>query len=159
MFVANYRLDNDSTIMAGGDAVPCPYPKLSAEDWRVWQYFLPVRALVLDRREAENLPDRYFLHDIPEDVASEIKRAAPLFDTVEVWRKHEVSKDPIAVGVLREERYLIARWGREKLIPFERVKQSMALARVWKYGVGPVGGALAFSLAMGGWIWLVSLFQ
>lgn len=46
-----------------------------------------------------------------------------LFDKVEVWRKRDVSKDPIAVGVLDGERYLIARWGMEKLLPFETIQE------------------------------------
>jgi hypothetical protein len=49
------------------------------------------------------------------------------FERVEVWRKTDIRKDPIALGVRGEERYLIARWGIEKLIPFERIQRNMPL--------------------------------
>ena len=32
MFVENYRRKDGEWLMAGGDATPIPYPKLSAED-------------------------------------------------------------------------------------------------------------------------------
>ena len=35
MFVETYRQENSGSIMAGGDARPIPYPKISQEDWRV----------------------------------------------------------------------------------------------------------------------------
>jgi hypothetical protein len=40
MFIENHRLEN----MIGGQALSAvPYPEISAEDWKAWQAFLPVR--------------------------------------------------------------------------------------------------------------------
>ena len=72
-------------------------------------------------------------------MTEEIQRASQHFDTVEVWRKRVVDKDPIAVGLLGEDRYLIARWGMEKLIPFATIKKSMPLILGWKYATHPAG--------------------
>jgi hypothetical protein len=53
------------------------------------------------------------------------------------------------VGVLGGDRYLIARWGMEKLIPFESIKKAMPLILAWKYATSPLGmmaalGGLSF---------------
>jgi hypothetical protein len=141
MFVENYRWKDAESIMAGGDATPIPYPKLSAEDWRVWRTFLPVRSQNVDKLAACNLSSRslYFSEGIPYAVTEEIKGASQYFDRVEVWRKSEVNKDPIAVGVMGGERYLIARWGMEKLMPFDTIKKRMPLVLGWKYATHPLG--------------------
>lgn len=52
MFVETYRQENSGSIMAGGDAKPVPYPKISQEDWRAWTLFLPVRSATIDRVRA-----------------------------------------------------------------------------------------------------------
>jgi hypothetical protein len=39
------------------------------------------------------------------------------------------------VGVLGDSRYLIARWGMERLIPFGAMKKSRVLALAWKYAL------------------------
>jgi hypothetical protein len=141
MFVENYRLENAESIMAGGETRPIPYPKISDEDWRVWNLFLPVRAQQFDKKVALKLKADYLyrFHGIPERVATEIQRATKYFDKVEVWRKREVDKDPIAVGYQGNDRYLIARWGMEKLVPFEAIKKSMPLILAWKYGIDALG--------------------
>jgi hypothetical protein len=41
--------------------------------------------------------------------------------------------------VLGQERFLIARWGMEKLIPFEAIKKSMPLILAWKFATSPMG--------------------
>ena len=64
------------------------------------------------------------LYDIPYSVTDEIRKANPYFERIEVWRKHEIEKDPIAVGIAGGQRYMIARWGVDKLIPFETIKKS-----------------------------------
>jgi hypothetical protein len=140
MFVENYRWKDAESIMAGGDAMPIPYPKLTMEDWRVWKTILPIRSQNVEKIAAANLSPRalYFTEGIPYAVTEEIQRASKYFDTVEVWRKREVNKDPIAVGVMGADRYLIARWGMEKLIPFEILKKSMPLVLGWKYATHPV---------------------
>ena len=140
MFIENYRQENSESIMAGGDATPIPYPKLSAEDWRVWKVFLPVRSQNIDKTAATSLSPRlmYFYEGIPYGVTEEIRRASQHFDAVEVWRKREIDKDPIAVGLAGGERYLIARWGMEKLIPFARIKKNMPLILGWKFATHPI---------------------
>ena len=137
MFVENYRRDDAESIMGGGEALPLPYPRISDQDWRVWSTFLPVRSHNLDRKAAANFSTSPLQEGIPLQVAAEVQRASQHFDKVEIWRKNQIEKDPIAVGVLGEERYLIARWGMEKLIPFDAIKKSMPLVLAWKYLTSP----------------------
>src|SRR5215216_1453552 len=137
MFVENYRQET-SSIMAGGDSRPLPYPKLSNEDWRAWKLFLPFHAATIDRLSAKK-ESLYFSYGIPYALTGEIQKATQYFDKVEIWRKHDVQKDPIAVGVLGSERYLIARWGMEKLLAFETLKKAVPLLLAWKYVVSPAG--------------------
>jgi hypothetical protein len=56
-------------------------------------------------------------------VTSEIRKARVYFDQIEIWRTHRIEKDPIALGILAAERYMIARWGFEELLPFETIKK------------------------------------
>jgi hypothetical protein len=139
MFVENYRRENAESIMAGGEAAQPPYPRISDADWRVWSTFLPVRSHDLDRPAAANFSPTVPHEGIPAQVATEVQRASQHFDKVEIWRKNQIEKDPIAVGVLGQERYMIARWGMEKLIPFEAIKKSMPLVLAWKYATSPLG--------------------
>ena len=144
MFVESYRNENSESIMAGGDSAQIPYPKISNEDWRVWTTFLPVRSHNLDRIAASNFSTTSLHEGIPGQVALEVQRASRHFDKVEVWRKERIEKDPIAVGVLGGERYLIARWGLEKLLPFEAIKKSLPLILAWKCATSPLGLAVEF---------------
>jgi hypothetical protein len=117
MFVENYRLDT----LVGGQAQPViPYAKISDDDWPKWKAFLPVKSEVISKKELFDRP-KAFLHTaygIPPDVCHEIVRGAPHFEEIEVWGKREIRKDPIAVGLTGNgERYLICRWGMDKLIP------------------------------------------
>jgi hypothetical protein len=139
MFVENYRRDNAESIMAGGEARAMPYPRISDEDWRVWATFLPVRSHNLDRAAASKFSTTSLDEGIPLQVGVEIQKASRHFERVEVWRKNQIEKDPIAVGILGQERFLIARWGMEKLIPFEAIKKSMPLILAWKYATSPLG--------------------
>jgi hypothetical protein len=139
MFVENYRRENAESIMAGSEARPMPYPRISDEDWRVWSTFLPVRSHNLDRLAASKFSTTALVDGVPLQVGFEIQKASQHFDKVEIWRKNQVEKDPIAVGVLGQERFLIARWGMEKLIPFEAIKKSMPLILAWKYATSPFG--------------------
>ena len=153
MFVENYRQENSGSIMAGGDARPIPYPQISQEDWRAWTLFLPVRSASLDRIRAGAREESLHLsYGIPYALTEEVYKAAQLFDKIEVWRKRDVSKDPIAVGVLDGERYLIARWGMEKLLPFETIKKAVPLILAWNYVTGPAG-AMVGLLGMGFLAW------
>ena len=154
MFVENYRLENHGSIMAGGDAKLIPYPKISAEDWRVWKMFLPVRSANFDRVATRYLKEEslHLSYGIPYALTGEVQKATQLFDKIEVWRKRDVSKDPIAVGVLDGERYLIARWGIDKLIPFSTIKKAAPLIQAWNYATGPLG-AMAGIMAAGLLAW------
>ena len=96
MFVETYRQENGGSIMAGGDARRIPYPKISQEDWRAWTLFLPVRSASIDRVHAIDAKDAslHVTYGIPYTLTEEVRKAAQLFDNVEVWRKHKVNKDP-----------------------------------------------------------------
>ena len=56
MFVENYRREDAESLMAGSQAIPVPYPRISAEDWRVWTTFLPVRSHNLDKVAIARFP-------------------------------------------------------------------------------------------------------
>ena len=149
MFVETYRQENSGSIMSGGDAKLVPYPKISQEDWRAWTLFLPVRSATIDRVRAATRQDSlHFSYGIPYALTEEVQ----LFDKVEVWRKRDVSKDPIAVGVLDGERYLIARSGMEKLLPFETIKKAVPLILAWNYVTG-TAGAMVGLLGIGFLAW------
>lgn len=151
MFVENYRQETGGSIMAGGDATQIPYPKLSAEDWHAWKTFLPVRSANLDKSSVHSLQEDYTVHGIPYSLIGEVQKATGLFDHVEVWRKRDINKDPIAVGVLDGERYLIARWGMERLLPFEAIKKVVPLIIAWRYASGPAGAIAGIGLGLLAW--------
>ena len=140
MFVENYRLD---TMIGGQAQSMIPYPKISDEDWQKWKGFLPVKSALLYKKVLLH-KSKNFLHTaygIPPDVCHEIVRGVPYFEEIEVWGKREIRKDPIAVGLTGNgERYLICRWGIDKLIPFERIK-----SRSWLYHIQNFGVALGTS--------------
>jgi hypothetical protein len=158
MFVENYRIENAQSLMAGGDATPIPYPKLSEQDWRAWRAFLPVRSRTFDKKAARNLsPESLRLSEgMPYGVTTEIQKASDYFDKVEVWRKRAVDKDPIAVGLLGSERYLVARWGMDQLIPFNTIKRSMPLIFAWNYATHPLS-LIAASVGLSYFVWGVLL--
>jgi len=155
MFIENYRVD----AMIGGQAqTVIPYPKISNEDWKTWKAFLPVKSVpfckdVLLRKEKRFL---HIAYDIPPDVCHEMLRGARYFEELEIWRKRQIRKDPIAVGSTENgECYLICRWGMDKLIPFERIKSRSWLYHIQNFGVMLLtsekfwlGGAAATLLAM-----------
>ncbi|HEX9443413.1 MAG TPA: hypothetical protein VGA73_04805 [Candidatus Binatia bacterium] len=148
MHIESYRWGDDESIIGGGEAATMPYPRISAEDWEVWKFFLPVRSHKFDRLGALKLAETYspILHvGIPYEVAKEVEKAGSRFEKFEVWRAHEIEKDPIAVGLIGNERYLIARWGMAKLIPFDALKKRRALAAAWKHAASwaALAGAVA----------------
>jgi hypothetical protein len=146
MFIENYRREDAESIMGGSQARQIPYPKISPDDWRVWTVFLPVRSLKLDKTRALRLSGGELLAEgIPAGVASEIRKATEHFDQVEIWRKRQIDKDPIAVGLVGAERYLIARWGMEKLLPFETLKRAMPLVLAWKFATSPLAVLVEFA--------------
>ena len=145
MFVENYRLEDPP--LGGGTGhtnEAIPYPTISDEDWKVWTAFLPVRTEI-DEEFLSGANPLLYAQTLPLKVRDELKRANRFFDRVEVWGKHEIEKDPIAVGYQGKNRYLIARWGMEKLIPFEAIKKSMPLMLAYRYAIS--GLALLAGLA------------
>jgi hypothetical protein len=75
-------------------------------------------------------------YGIPPDACHEIVRGAGHFEEIEVWGKRQIRKDPIAVGLTGNgERYMICRWGMDKLIPFETIKNHSWLYHMQNFGV------------------------
>jgi hypothetical protein len=138
MFVENYRLD---TMIGGQAQSVIPYPKIPDEDWEKWKAYLPVKSALVSKKVLLH-NSKHFLHTaygIPPDVCHEIIRGAGHFEEIEVWGKREIRKDPIAVGLTGNgERYLICRWGMDKLIPFERIKNRSWLYHLQNFGVALV---------------------
>ena len=135
MFVENYRLD---TMIGGQAQTAIPYPKISDDDWQRWKAFLPVKSApfckkVLLHREKTFLHNAY---DIPPEICRKMLQGASYFEEIEMWRKRQIRKDPIAVGITGNgERYLICRWGMDKLIPFEKIKSRSWLYHIQNFGV------------------------
>ncbi len=135
MFVETYRLE--APPVGGGTSrttEAIPYPTISDDDWKVWTAFLPVRTEI-DEKFLRGASPRLYAQTLPPKVRDELQRANRFFDRVEVWGKREIEKDPIAVGYQGNDRYLIARWGMEKLVPFEIIKKSLPLILAYKYGI------------------------
>ena len=135
MFVETYSLESPPV---GGNIGPVneaiPYPKISDDDWEVWTTFLPIRTEIDPEFLTGRSPQMY-VQTLPPKVRGELKKADRFFDRVEVWGKREIEKDPIAVGYRSNDRYLIARWGMEDLIPFRVMKKYMPLMRAWTFGI------------------------
>jgi hypothetical protein len=135
MFVENYRLEEPP--LGGGRGLTneaIPYPTISDEDWKVWTTFLPVRTEI-DEQFLRGASPRLYVQTLPLKVRDELQRANRFFDRVEVWGKREIEKDPIAVGYQGNDRYLIARWGMDELLPFAVIKKNMPLIVAYKYGI------------------------
>jgi hypothetical protein len=129
MFIENHRLEN----MIGGQALSAvPYPEISAEDWKAWQAFLPVRTdYRLGDRSKPGLIRRLGMLGVPTEAAQQIVEARQHFQEIEIWGKRNLYKDPIAVGVLDGRRYLICRWGMDSLVPFDTIKRRSGMYRTW----------------------------
>ncbi len=135
MFVETYRLE--APPVGGGTSrttEAIPYPTISDDDWKVWTAFLPVRTEI-DEKFLRGQSPRLYVQTLAPKVRDELQRANRFFDRVEVWGKREIEKDPIALGYQGNDRYLIARWGMEKLVPFEVIKKSLPLILAYKYGI------------------------
>jgi hypothetical protein len=151
MFVENYRLEDPP--LGGGSGhtnEAVPYPAISDDDWKVWTTFLPVRTEI-DEEFLTGASPLLYAQTLPPKVRDELRRANRFFDRIEVWGKREIEKDPIAVGYQGNDRYLIARWGMEKLIPFEAIKKSMPLMVAYRYaisGLALLAGLAGFNILM-----------
>jgi hypothetical protein len=135
MFVENHGLD---TMISGQAHTLIPYPKISNEDWQTWKAFLPVKSEPFCKKALlyEEKSSLHIAYGIPPDVCDEMVRAARHFEEIEIWRKRKIRKDPIAVGITENgDRYLICRWGMDKLIPFERIKSRSWLYYIQNFGV------------------------
>jgi hypothetical protein len=133
MFIENYRLEN----MVGGQALSVvPYPEISAEDWKAWRSFLPVRT----KYKVSDLSKGGLVINlgVPTGAAQQIVEAHRHFDEIEIWGKRNLYKDPIAVGLLDGRRYLICRWGMDSLLPFETIKRRSGMYRAWNMLVSAV---------------------
>src|SRR6266498_2400595 len=135
MFVETYRLE--ARPVGGGTSrttEAIPYPTISDDDWKVWTAFLPGRTEI-DEKFFRGASPQLYVQTLAPKVRDELQRANRFFDRVEVWGKREIEKDPIALGYQGNDRYLIARWGMEELVPFEIIKKSLPLIRAYKYGI------------------------
>ena len=135
MFVENYRLD---TMIGGQAQIVIPYPKISEEDWQIWKAFLPVKSAPFGKKVLvhETKTSLRVAYGIPFEAYHEMIRGADYFEDMEVWGKQEIYKDPIAVGIARNGgRHLICRWGVDKLIPFESIKNRSWLYHMHNFGV------------------------
>ena len=135
MFVENYRLD---TMIGGQAQTVIPYPKISEQDWHIWKAFLPVKSAPFGKKVLlhETKNSLRVAYGIPFEVYHEMVRGADYFEDMEVWGKQEIYKDPIAVGIARNgDRHLICRWGMDKLIPFESIKNRSWLYHIHNFGV------------------------
>src|SRR5262245_14999902 len=145
MFIESYEFRTPAVggkISHSSEAIP--YPAISNDDWKVWTMFLPVRTEI-DHKFLTGASPQLYAQTLPFTVRHELQRANRYFDKVEVWGKHEIEKDPIAVGYRGESRYLIARWGMEKLVPFAVMKKYLPLMQAYKHAVQalPIIGGLA----------------
>jgi hypothetical protein len=71
--------------------------------------------------QVKDFPTRPY--DIPPEICRKMLQGASYFEEIEIWRKRQIRKDPIAVGISSNgERYLICRWGMDKLIAFQTIK-------------------------------------
>jgi hypothetical protein len=139
MFVENYRLEEPPLGGESGHTDEAiPYPTISDEDWKVWTAFLPVRTEI-DEKFLSGASPRLYAQTLPSKVRDELRTANRFFDRIEVWGKREIEKDPIAVGYQGNDRYLISRWGMEKLVPFEMIKKGLPLMLAHKYGIHALG--------------------
>lgn len=146
MFVENYREENAEVLFAAGEARAIPYPRISDEDWRVWRIFLPHKSEQFEKGALLSInADTLLSYGIPYSVAGEMQKAAEYFDKIEVWRKRAINKDPIAVGICGSDQYLVARWGLEKLIPFDEIKKSVPLILAFKYGTSTFAAFASFA--------------
>src|SRR5215510_555723 len=109
MFVENYRLD---TMIGGQAQTLIPYPKISAEDWRKWKAFLPIKSILFSKKVLfyKTETSLRVAYGIPSVAYHEMFRGANYFDDIEVWGKRDINKDPTAVGSAEDVfGYLICR--------------------------------------------------
>jgi len=95
VFVENYRRENAESMMAGGESLPLPYPKISDGDGVYGRHFYRSVRTNLDHAAADGLTTTSLREGIPLQMATEVPRASQNFDRIEIWRKNQVEKAPI----------------------------------------------------------------
>jgi hypothetical protein len=150
MFVETYRFEEP--LLGGGSRLGndrIPYPRISDSDWKIWTAALPIRTEI-DTKFLDGTSPQLYRETLPRKVRDELRMANSFFDRVEVWGKREVEKDPIAVGYQGGDRYLVVRWGMEKLIPFGLLAKRLSLMLALKRAFG--GLALLAALTGTGYL-------
>jgi len=83
-------------------------------------------------------PETFFetAYGIPAGVCQAMVREPAISKRSRFGGKREIRKDPIAVGLCKNgNRYLLCRWGIDKLIPFEEIRKRSWLYHIKNFGV------------------------
>jgi len=86
---------------------PNPFTRMDAGLIRVFEVLCPTKTLI----------DKFSADPIPMEVLGAYGLAVHehYFDKVEIWFSPGVGADPVMVGYIGNERYLMAQWGPERL--------------------------------------------
>lgn len=125
------------TKLANPEKSPVPFMVLNQFQTRILQAICP-ESREVSKFEREPIP-------LPVLSAIALSRAEGYFTKIEIWADNE-SPDPVAVGIRDDHKYLIARWGAEKL-SWEKLEKK-AIARVAKKAKDKATEGLAFCKAV-----------
>lgn len=89
-----------------------PYPKMKAEEERVFLTLYPVKSKV----------NKYSAGIIPLRVLQIIAWGKDIFESMEVWHARVADPDPVLVGLLDGDTFLLARWG-NALRPWKELQE------------------------------------
>ncbi len=89
-----------------------PYEKMTREQLIVYTSIFPEHSRI----------ERYSAGPIPVRILQVIAHGKELFERLEIWGPQVTMPDPILVGILKNEHYLLARWG-NALAPFAELKE------------------------------------
>jgi len=104
MFVENYRLD---TMIGGQAQTVIPYAKISDEDWRKWKAFLPVKSVLICKKELFGRPKTFFQIAYGIRPMSAMRWCEePPFRGNRSLGKREIRKDPQSQWAYRKWRAL-----------------------------------------------------
>ncbi len=90
-----------------------PYNKMTEDEQRTYKALCPVSVKAAD----------YSAGIIPVRVLQAIAHARKLFDEVQVWHPRVYNPDPVLVGKLGQDLFLLARWG-ATLLPFDKLRKA-----------------------------------
>lgn len=131
---------------------------LSQEELNIWKNWLPtvystipghIHDLTRHWRGWEN----YVYDDVPFEVRSLIHtlRQNKVFEVLEIWTPEKVAADPALFGWIGDRCYLIARWGKEKLLTIDQLRKGLeAREKVERRNIG--SGVLSIILGLISWI-------